>query len=353
VITISLCMIVRNEEDVLARCLESIRQAVDEIVIVDTGSTDQTVEIAKNYTNRIYNFDWIDDFAAARNFSFSKATCDYIMWMDADDIILPDDLSALLQLKENLDFSVDLVMMPYHSDFDSEGRPLFLYERERLFKREMHYRWQGEIHEAISPYGKILHSPVAITHRKERAADPDRNLRIFEKLLAKGKELDPRQQYYYARELAAHGRDREAVQWFSRFLDERMGWVENRIGACLDLAGCLERLGESEQAMETLARSFAYDLPRPEICCGLGRIWMQKLDYHQAIYWYERALHCAPPNKNSFCQPDYWDFIPYLQLCVCYEHLNRRSDALFYHEKAKRLKPRHPSVQYNETYFYG
>ena len=85
--TVSLCMIVRNEEDVLGRCLESVKDIVDEIIIVDTGSTDKTKEIAGRFTNAVYDFPWIDDFSAARNFSFSKATMDYQMWLDADDVI--------------------------------------------------------------------------------------------------------------------------------------------------------------------------------------------------------------------------------------------------------------------------
>ncbi len=77
-ITISLCMIVKNEEDVLARCLDCVQNLVDEIIIVDTGSTDRTKEIARRYTTRIIDFPWNDDFSAARNLSFSHATMDYI-----------------------------------------------------------------------------------------------------------------------------------------------------------------------------------------------------------------------------------------------------------------------------------
>ena len=77
-VSISLCMIVKNEEKILARCLDSIHDLVEEIIIVDTGSTDRTKEIASKYTKKIYDFEWIDDFAAARNFSFQFATKDYI-----------------------------------------------------------------------------------------------------------------------------------------------------------------------------------------------------------------------------------------------------------------------------------
>ena len=85
-VKISLCMIVRDEEAVLERCLESIADIVDEIVIVDTGSVDNTKNIAEKFTDQVFDFTWIDDFSAARNFAFSKGQGDYLMWMDADDV---------------------------------------------------------------------------------------------------------------------------------------------------------------------------------------------------------------------------------------------------------------------------
>ena len=108
--TISLCMIVRDEEAVLERCLNSIKDVVDEIVIVDTGSKDNTVEIAKRFTNNVYFFEWIDDFATARNYSFSKGTKDYLMWFDADDVMFEEDREKLLRIKENNDLSVDVLI---------------------------------------------------------------------------------------------------------------------------------------------------------------------------------------------------------------------------------------------------
>lgn len=86
-ITISLCMIVKNEERLLARCLDSVADLMDEIIIVDTGSTDQTKEIAARYTDKIYDFEWVQDFSAARNFAFSKATKEYIYSADADEVL--------------------------------------------------------------------------------------------------------------------------------------------------------------------------------------------------------------------------------------------------------------------------
>ncbi|MFR2459147.1 MAG: glycosyltransferase, partial [Christensenellales bacterium] len=77
--SVSLCMIVKNEEVVLKRCIDSVRDAVDEVIIVDTGSQDNTRAIASELTPKVYDFEWIDDFAAARNYAFSLASCDYIM----------------------------------------------------------------------------------------------------------------------------------------------------------------------------------------------------------------------------------------------------------------------------------
>ena len=95
----SLCMIVRQEEKALARCLEGIADAVEEIVIVDMGSTDRTKEIARQFTDKIYDFPWMDDFAAARNFAFSKGTGEYLLWMDAEDILPSGEKEKLLALK--------------------------------------------------------------------------------------------------------------------------------------------------------------------------------------------------------------------------------------------------------------
>ena len=110
-ITISLCMIVKNEEPVLARCLDSVASMMDEIIIVDTGSTDRTKEIAAQYTNRIYDFTWCDDFSAARNYAFSLATMDYIYCPDADEYLDLENQRRFLRLKGALLPEIEIVQM--------------------------------------------------------------------------------------------------------------------------------------------------------------------------------------------------------------------------------------------------
>ena len=222
---ISVCMIVKNEEEVLARCLACITSFADEIVIVDTGSTDKTKEIAASFTDDVYDFPWCDDFSKARNYSFSKATQDFIMWLDADDVILQEDQDKLVELKQRLQPEVSIVMMKYHTAFDEKGNPTFSYYRERLMNRQMQHQWIGVIHEVIPLSGIVQYEDIAITHQKLHVSDPDRNLRIFEHMIASGTRLNAREQFYYARELYYHKRYEEALQIFEAFLKEGQGWV--------------------------------------------------------------------------------------------------------------------------------
>ncbi len=228
-ITISLCMIVKNEEKVLARCLESAKGFADEIIIVDTGSQDRTKEIARAYTEKIYDFSWKDDFSAARNESFSKASMDYCMWLDADDVVTEENQGKLKVLKERLDPDTDMVMMKYAISETQDGKALFSYYRERLVKNKRGFLWAGRVHEAISPEGKVVYSEITISHRKEGQKDPGRNLRIYEKMEKEGEAFDGRSRFYYGRELMAHGRYSEGIKTLEAFL-EGEGWTENNRG---------------------------------------------------------------------------------------------------------------------------
>lgn len=344
----------KNEEMNLAHCLDSVADLVEEIIIVDTGSKDRTVEIASHYTTKVYSHPWKDDFSDARNYSFSKAAMDYCMWMDADDILEEREKDKFLKLKQSLTPDIDMVMMKYHTAFDEAGKPSFSYFRERWIRNCGLYRWIGAVHEVIPPKGRILYSDLGICHKKTGPGSPDRNLKIYQKLLAEGKRLEPRQQYYYGRELYYHEEYKEAVCVFEQFLLSEEGWIENKIEACAICARCYEKLGEEQAALLTLLRSMSFDLPRAELCCEIGKYFLEHESFYHAIYWYETALK-IPKNEYSggFILPDCYDYIPLLQLCVCYDKLGDRQKAKEYNERAGVCKPYSKAYLYNKQYFEG
>lgn len=351
-VTISLCMIVRDEEDVLGRCLASVRELVDEIIVVDTGSVDRTREIAAQFGARIFEFPWIDDFAAARNASFAQASGDYCLWLDADDLLLPADRQKFARLKASLGPEVDAVMLPYNTGFDAQGNVTFSYYRERIVKNRAGMLWQGAVHEVIDVRGNIIYGDCAVTHRKLHPSDPERNLRIFEGLRQRGVPLEARQQFYYGRELYYHERFSEALAVLRQFLADDQGWLENKIDACRHCALCLYALNQPRQALAALFASFAYDLPRAEICCDIGWHFFQRQDWTRAAYWYRRALNCPRDDqRGGFVLPDAYGFLPSLQLCVCYDRLGQPQRAERFNRLAARFKPDAAEVAYNNEYF--
>ena len=345
-------MIVKNEYDVLARCLDSAKGIVDEIIIVDTGSMDNTKAIAKDYTDKIYDFEWIDDFSAARNYSFSKATMDYILWLDADDVILKEEGEKFKQLKQSLNTEVDIVMMKYNVGFDENGCITLSYFRERLSKRINNYKWMEPVHEYLEIGGNIINSDISITHKKEHAAVKGRNLSIYRKLLSEGKVLSTRGLFYYARELYYNQKYDDAIEYFNKFLDTEKGWNEDNISACYDLSICYNIKNDKKNMLKVLLKSFEYDTPRAEICCQLGCYYFDKKDYAKAIFWYKLATALNKPLDNwGFISHDHWGYIPNIQLCVCYDKIGSREEAIEYNNKAAEFKPNDSAVAYNKNYF--
>lgn len=350
-ISISLCMIVKNEEDALARCLTSVQGIADEIIIVDTGSTDRTKEIARQFTDNIYDFEWIDDFSAARNFAFQQATQEYIFWLDADDVLEAKDQELLAELKRTLDPSVDSVMMHYHLAFDSSGNVTSSLLRNRLVRRDRQFRWQGVIHEFLEVGGHILKSEIAITHKKEKSYT-DRNLKIYQKLAASGTPFSPRDLYYYGNELRDHGIYQEAIEQYQRFLDTQAGWVEDNIWACLKMADCYEHLGEPKKQRQALLKTLEYDKPRAEFCCRMGSMYMKEAQYEQAILWFRFVGQLGmPPQNGGMVEQASWTWLPHLQLCVCYDRLGDTQKAQLHNDIALLMSPNHPSMLYNKEYF--
>lgn len=343
-------MIVKNEEGLLDQCLSSVSGCVDEINIIDTGSVDKTKEIAKRYTTRIFDFKWIDDFAAARNFSFEKATKDYILWLDADDILLKSDQEKLLKLKKELTGIEECVTFKYHYAVDKENNPLFIFRRERLVRRDKGFKWVGFVHEYIEGAKQILDADIAVTHKRTHG-ESDRNLKLYQKKLKEGIVFSNRDKYYYGKELYYHQLFKEAIVQLEPLVQQAI-WFEEKIDCVCKLADCYGALKKEERGRALLLKAFEWTDPRAEVIYKLGQSYEREGKYLQAIYWYKSIEGAVLPLAcQGFIYKDMWTWRPYLQIGVCYCHMGEYEKAFSYHQKAKSIKPDDPCILQNDQFF--
>ncbi len=346
---ISLCLIVKNEEPVLAGCLACAEKFADEIIVVDTGSDDGTRRVAERFTDKVFDFKWIDDFSAARNFSFSKAEKEYVMWLDADDLVSDENIDKINELKNKLASDpIDTVMCKYVTARADDGSPAFSFYRERILRRAVKPEWIGFVHECIVPKGRVVYSDIEIDHAKIRPGDQWRNLRIYQKKLSEGVTLDSRNKLYYGRELKDNRLYREAINVLTDCLSDCP--PTTGVEAAEALSDCYAAVGEKDNAVEALCAAFRFGAPRAETICKLGALFSGR-DDRQAAFWYQCALNCEGGAAGVFREPDCMDFIPYVELSCCYYRLGERDRAKKYHALAKTIHPDHPVIINNEKYF--
>ncbi len=343
-------MIVKDEEEVLERCLESVKDCVDEVIIVDTGSTDGTKEIAYRYTQAVYDYAWQDDFAATRNFSFLKATGDYLLWLDADDILPATEREKFPAIRRLLESqSPDMLFLPYDVGEQTLSQCFF---RERIIKRTAGFVWQGCVHECIVPSGKILNAEMRIRHLGSNKDRSERNLNIYRKYVTKGNALSPRDRFYYGRELYYHHLYEEAIAIFSPLFQDKSAWYVNQIEACKIASLCHLALGQRVAAEDALFRSFRYGEPRASILCEIGTLFRKQNRYREAAFWLTSALYCRDHSKEGdFDSPADRFLRPLLELTCVYFAMGDNQKALFCHKQVEGKFPDHPSVRFNRTFF--
>ena len=344
---ISLCMIVKDEQKTLQRCIDSIKDFVDEIIIVDTGSKDNTKQIARQFTDKVYDFVWCDNFSLARNYALSKASKEYIMWLDADDIVPPRTLNFLVKNKSKM--TCDTYMLKYDVAF-TDGKPTYSFYRERILKNDSRCFWQGAVHEYITPFGKVVKLNIAIEHRKEKLHDKNRNLKIYNKL-KKQKIFNAREQYYYSRELFDHQKYKLAITNFQKLIKMKDAWIENVIEAHYLLSICYNKQNNHKKEIEILFSTFLYDTPRANICYRIASYFYQAHNYDNAIYWFIVATKCKDViDKGAFVDNRFYNYYPYLGLCCAYYQKGDIKNAIYYNNKAGEYFLS-KEVEYNKKLF--
>jgi glycosyltransferase involved in cell wall biosynthesis len=160
-LTLSLCMIVKDEEEMLPRCLAAVRDAVDEIIVVDTGSSDRTREIALGFGARVLDVPWTGSFGDARNASFEAATGDWVMYLDADEVLVEGEAQKLRELCGRTWREAFYLVETNHTGHLEDGTAVH-HNALRVFRNRPEYRFEGRIHEQIAQ-----HLPVFLPERIE------------------------------------------------------------------------------------------------------------------------------------------------------------------------------------------
>lgn len=223
----------------LARCLESVKEA-DEIIIVDTGSFDKTKEVAKNFTDNIFDFEWCDDFSKARNYAKSLCTGDWILSIDADEVLEDGGIEKIRAFLSSYQLTKDVVGIKMKSANHE-------YYVVRLFKNSKDVFFQGAIHETLNEIAEDkLNVTITFGSSPAHEFDPNRNIRILEK----SSLLEPentRYLFYLAREYGYKQDWRRAIAYFEEYI-KISTWLPEKADAYFMLAVCYWNISEGEKA---------------------------------------------------------------------------------------------------------
>lgn len=338
--TLSLAIIVGpGEAFELERCLKSCAGPLfDEIVVTVTSPDQKVVEVALAYADKAPSFGWKKDFAAARNFCFSRCESDYIMWLDADDIITPDNYQKLLALKPNLG-EAEVHFIWYNYDHHPDGRPKLPHPRERIIKRGIGIDWVYPIHECLNIWGHSVskHPEIAIDHYRTKPHGA-RNLEMLAEACAKP-DAAPRMVFYYAKELLDTADWEKGEPLGRKIVDEDIVMGDEAAVICRRLAYGYLLLGNLYQCERYCYKGISASGRYAEFYCFLGDIAMQRKDDTQAIRYFEMAMACSGQDNNNGPWDSFYDEVPARNLYLLYLNRGDAKRALMYNKFAIQGDP--------------
>lgn len=309
---ISMVLIARDEEQNIQPCFESFWDAVDEVVLCDTGSTDKTVDRARWFAKRkkephkliVTPFDWCDDFSAARRHADQAATGRWLAWCDLDDTI--HGMSALRQLAEQATPDVDGFFCQYEYARDEHGTVISELWRERLVRAGVG-QWQFPVHECkVAPGAKLAQVPPHVArwvHRREQVGDyPERNLRILRQWDEREPDT-PRVVGYIATELIGLKRRDDAIAEFERYLQLPMESPDNFAQASRYLCALM---CEADRTAEAQQRALAALAVNPGWCdtyMTLAEIAHGTGHPKDALVWVDHAERLGKPATHLILNP--------------------------------------------------
>jgi len=354
--TISLCMIVKNEEEHLPKALNSVKDAVDEIIIVDTGSTDNTVEIAKSFGARVYYYEWNNDFASARNEALKYATCDWILSMDADEEMKKEDIIKLKEIIRNISNDFLGIALPVISK--SEDNEETINYVIRVFKNRDDIRFRRKIHEVVDYSihdvgGKVLKlTDISINHKgyenqKRIMEKIERNSKILEEEFIANPD-DPGILKYLGDTYLLKGDIQRSIEFYTNVIDlagDNIRHKYTKVSALLGLTKIYVSKNELEKAKFYATKAIEEDPNFPDSYFLLGNIYFTEKLYSEAYSTLKRVLEVDPMKSFGLVFSSTVKGLPlYVMLTACAIELKRYSEAVIYGENALRISSNNPDI---------
>ncbi len=350
---LSLCMIVKNEERFLGLCLKSVKNLVDEIIIVDTGSTDATKEIAQEFTDKVFDVPWTDDFAAARNESLKHATGDWILVLDADEVLSPEDALAIRAALAEKDAAGYWIMTKNYGDDSSIMGWQPCTERDfsscsgwfpslkiRLFRRDERVRFEGAVHEmvsltALSHVGVVKPLRAYVHHLGAMVGDAWEKRQRYAALSLKKLEGDSQNAKTYF-ELGIQYKELGELPSAEAMLQKAVELDGAALTPLLNLALVLQKQGKLEQAEGWYTKVLEQQEGNAEALFGLGFCAFRRKELPKAEEYYRKACEQNPRFLDAF-----------VNLGAVQEKTGRFTEALETYKRALQLHPAHGRTYYN------
>lgn len=355
-VKLSLCVIVgKNEAFELERLLKSVQGPLfDEIVVTTTQNDEAVKAVATKYSDKTPHFDWIKDFSAARNYCFDQSTGEYIMWMDSDDILTPENYSKLLEVKTVLQ-NYAVVFLNYNYGHYGEGSPSLTLPRERIVKRLPELRWHDPIHEYIAVYANLpnLHRhDISVEHMREKEYNASRNLEILEKVYNEGK-ASPRIKFYYGKDLIDSGNFDKALKVFNEYLSGPTDFDQNKAVACIRLAEAYLAKQDESAAVMYARRGMMFNDSYAELYFILGDYYQRQKDSAEAVKYFKMAVSKSPDGLFA-AKPDFYKRLPLDRLMhLYYAVLKDYRAALGVCEEFLKHYPEDKNYQFNRQSCLG
>lgn len=309
---ISICMIAKNEEKYIGKCLAAIRShgtdvVVPEIIVVDTGSSDQTKAIASKYADKVLDFEWADNFSAARNFSLAQASHDYVLILDCDEIIVSVDWDGLFQFIKEHPEDVGLIARDNHY-ISNQTDTVYQDRVERLFNRSL-YHYESPIHEQVMHNQKGMHYasypvPLLADHTgyagtpEELREKVNRNNALLFQELEKDKE-NPYLYFQIGQSYNMICDYENSYRYYQKALTYDVNpeheWVQMMVIA---YANAMLHTGRQTEALQLEAVYDAFAVTA-DFLCMMGRIYLANRQYIKAMMEFVKAIHCHTARENG------------------------------------------------------